>query len=72
MILEWIATLDGLEKNSASRPGKPPLYIHISGCGILSDNVRGEKVDNIKEWSDIGLDHKKYVPIFSFIRTAFR
>jgi len=52
------STLAGLEKSSASRPGDPPLYIHISGCGIFSDNARGEKVDSVKEWSDIGLDLK--------------
>lgn len=54
-----LATLDGLEKNSADRPGNPPLYIHLSGCGILSDNVRGEKVEHVKEWSDIGLNLKE-------------
>ena len=57
----FAATLDGLEKNSAARPGKPPLYIHVSGCGILSDNAHGERNDNIKVWSDIGLDLKEYV-----------
>ncbi|KZV72626.1 NAD(P)-binding protein [Peniophora sp. CONT] len=56
------ATLDGLTRNSAKHPGKPPLYIHVSGCGIISDNVRGEKVDNVKEWSDIGLDLKDCPP----------
>ena len=50
------ATLDGLEKSSAARPGNPPLYIHVSGCGILSDNARGELKDPVKVWSDIGLD----------------
>ena len=54
-----LATLDGLEKNAASRPGNPPLYIHISGCGIISDNIRGEKAENPKFWSDIGLDLKE-------------
>ncbi|KAF7333324.1 NAD(P)-binding protein [Mycena venus] len=49
------ATLEGLEKNSAENPGKPPLYIHVSGCGIISDNVRGEKVAHVREWTDIGL-----------------
>ncbi|PSS05532.1 hypothetical protein PHLCEN_2v3734 [Hermanssonia centrifuga] len=53
------ATLDGLEKNSAKNPGKPPLYIHVSGCGIISDNARGERKEHIKEWSDIGLDLKE-------------
>ncbi|KAI0314301.1 hypothetical protein OF83DRAFT_1165265 [Amylostereum chailletii] len=50
------STLAGLEKNSAKNPGKPPLYIHVSGCGIISDNVRGEKVDFVREWTDVGLD----------------
>jgi hypothetical protein len=62
-----IATLDGLEKNSANRPGKPPLYIHVSGCGILSDNARGEKVESVKVWSDIGLDLKEFVHSFWLI-----
>ncbi|EGN97180.1 hypothetical protein SERLA73DRAFT_183827 [Serpula lacrymans var. lacrymans S7.3] len=52
------STLAGLEKGSASKPGKPPLYIHVSGCGIISDDARGEPVENVKEWSDIGLDLK--------------
>lgn len=57
----FLATLAGLEKSSAARPGNPPLYIHISGCGILSDNARGEHVESVEEHSDIGLDLKKYV-----------
>ena len=56
-----IATLDGLEKSSSRRPGNPPLYIHVSGCGIVSDNARGEGPVNDKVWSDIGLDLSKYV-----------
>lgn len=58
-----IATLDGLEKNSAGRPGNPPLYLHVSGCGIISDNSRGEKVENPKFWTDIALDLNEYVPL---------
>ncbi|KAJ6536134.1 hypothetical protein B0H19DRAFT_1222948 [Mycena capillaripes] len=49
------ATLEGLEKNSAENLGKPPLYIHVSGSGIISDNVRGEKVTHVREWTDMGL-----------------
>ncbi|EKM53534.1 uncharacterized protein PHACADRAFT_125329 [Phanerochaete carnosa HHB-10118-sp] len=50
------ATLEGLEKNSAGRPGNPPLYLHVSGCGIISNNTRGEKTENPEFWTDIGLD----------------
>ncbi|KIJ16255.1 hypothetical protein PAXINDRAFT_114072 [Paxillus involutus ATCC 200175] len=53
------STLSGLETNSRNHPGKPPLYIHVSGCGIVSDNARGEPVESAKEWSDIGLDLKQ-------------
>jgi nucleoside-diphosphate-sugar epimerase len=56
-----LATLDGLEKSSAKRPGRPPLYIHVSGCGIISDNARGQGPVTGKFWSDVGLDLKKYV-----------
>ncbi|KAI0820977.1 hypothetical protein BC629DRAFT_1587318 [Irpex lacteus] len=52
------ATLDGLEKRSAARPGNPPLYIHVSGCGIISDNARGQGPVSGKVWSDIGLNLK--------------
>ncbi|KAI0090563.1 hypothetical protein BDY19DRAFT_887189 [Irpex rosettiformis] len=52
------ATLDGLETSSAKRPGNPPLYIHVSGCGIISDNARGQGPVSGKVWSDIGLDLK--------------
>lgn len=57
----FIATLDGLEKKSAARPGNPPLYIHVSGCGIISDNARGQGPVSGKVWSDIGLNLKEYV-----------
>ncbi|KAI9566146.1 hypothetical protein HD554DRAFT_1227411 [Boletus coccyginus] len=56
------STLAGLDMNSKNNPGKPPLYIHISGCGIVSDNARGEPVEYVKEWSDIGLDLKQCNP----------
>ncbi|PBL02702.1 NAD(P)-binding protein [Armillaria gallica] len=52
------STLAGLEKNSARHPGKPPIYLHISGLEILSDNCRGESVDpaNIRWWTDSSLN----------------
>ncbi|KAH7915557.1 hypothetical protein BJ138DRAFT_1141601 [Hygrophoropsis aurantiaca] len=53
------STLAALETNSKNNPGKPPLYIHVSGLGIISDNARGEPVEHVKEWSDIGLDLKQ-------------
>ncbi|KAA1467186.1 NAD(P)-binding protein [Dentipellis sp. KUC8613] len=56
------AILQGLEKNSLARPGQPPLYIHVSGCGIVSDDARGEPVDHVQEWSDIGLDLNQCPP----------
>ena len=37
------------------------MYIHVSGCGIISDNARGELKENMKVWSDIGLDLKEFV-----------
>ncbi|KAK0206697.1 hypothetical protein DFS33DRAFT_1372937 [Desarmillaria ectypa] len=52
------STLVGFEKNTACHPGNPPIYIHVSGLGILSDNCRGESVDpaNIRWWTDTGLN----------------
>ncbi|KAK0453790.1 hypothetical protein EV421DRAFT_1766427 [Armillaria borealis] len=52
------STLAGLEKNSARHPGNPPIYMHVSGLGILSDNCRGESVDpaNIRWWTDTSLN----------------
>ncbi|KAI6044884.1 hypothetical protein EDC04DRAFT_2599235 [Pisolithus marmoratus] len=54
-----LSTLAGLEINARDNPEKPPLYLHVSGCGIVSDNVRGEPVESVKVWSDIGLDLKE-------------
>ncbi|KAJ8521054.1 hypothetical protein ONZ45_g2196 [Pleurotus djamor] len=55
------SVLAGLEKGSATRPGDPPFYLHVSGTGMLSDNVRGAQVDEstITEYSDIGFDMAK-------------
>ncbi|KIK80071.1 hypothetical protein PAXRUDRAFT_36289 [Paxillus rubicundulus Ve08.2h10] len=52
LIGRLIATLADLETNSRNHPEKPPLY--VSGCGIISDNARGEPVEIGKGWSDIG------------------
>ncbi|KAL0949843.1 hypothetical protein HGRIS_009877 [Hohenbuehelia grisea] len=59
------AILAGLKKNSSANPGKPPLYTHVSGCGIVSDNCRGEHVDlsDLARHSDIGFDLGKCDPI---------
>ncbi|KAF8665623.1 hypothetical protein AX16_000078 [Volvariella volvacea WC 439] len=48
------AILAGLEDASKQRPGNPPIYIHISGYGILSDNVGGEPVkrEKIPKYTD--------------------
>ncbi|TFK35052.1 hypothetical protein BDQ12DRAFT_760575 [Crucibulum laeve] len=53
-----ISTLGGLDKRSESKPGKPPLYIHISGLGITSDNSRGEfiELEKVPSYTDIGLN----------------
>lgn len=55
------AVLDGLTRKAAKNAGQPPLYLHMSGCGIIADNVRGEKVEFTKEWTDIDLDLDEYV-----------
>ena len=47
--------MTGLQKGSAEHPNESkPLYIHISGLGILSDNSRGEQLpaDRIVVHSD--------------------
>lgn len=55
------AVLEGLTRRAqAARKagGEPPIYLHMSGCGIVADNVRGEyrAPETIKEWSDLDLD----------------
>jgi len=50
-----MSVLAGLKKRSANKPNDPPLYIHVSGLGIISDNSRGEYATNPKWYSDIGL-----------------
>jgi len=58
------AVLVGLERQSAGRPGDPPLYIHISGLGIANDNCRGELVeeDKIPRYTDIGFSLDQVPP----------
>lgn len=53
------AVLAGLSRRGGdSRPA--PLYLHMSGCGIIADNVRGEYIDNPKEWTDVDLRLDEY------------
>lgn len=35
------------------KPGEPPLFLNISGIGILSDNARGEASKDVKVYSDL-------------------
>lgn len=51
-----IAILSGLQKNSTNNPGKPPLYIHVSGTGVTSDNCGGKHVELAEtlEYTDVG------------------
>ncbi|KXT06095.1 hypothetical protein AC578_1301 [Pseudocercospora eumusae] len=54
------AILEGLTKRSAAK-GRTneelPIYLHMSGCGIIADNARGERIPRecVKEWSDLDL-----------------
>ncbi|KDR74322.1 hypothetical protein GALMADRAFT_250148 [Galerina marginata CBS 339.88] len=58
------AILDGLGQQSEDRPGDPPLYIHLSGLGMASDNARGELIDedNIPRYTDIGFSLDQVPP----------
>lgn len=48
------AVIEGLTRQTAKSPdNRRPLYIHLSGVGIICDNVRGEKVKYTKEWTDM-------------------
>ncbi|KAF8665608.1 hypothetical protein AX16_000064 [Volvariella volvacea WC 439] len=48
------ATFAGLEDASKQRPGNPPIYIHVSGTAILSDNSKGEvgEISQIPKYVD--------------------
>ncbi|KAK5130586.1 hypothetical protein LTR08_001905 [Meristemomyces frigidus] len=48
------AVLTGLKRQVATGSRKPPLYLHMSGCGVIADNVFGERVEHPKEWTDVG------------------
>ncbi|KAK7689024.1 hypothetical protein QCA50_007715 [Cerrena zonata] len=50
------AILSGMTKRSAKKPGDPPLLLHISGCGCLSDNAQGNAAKDLKIYSDLDLD----------------
>jgi uncharacterized protein YbjT (DUF2867 family) len=49
------AVLSGLRKRVEGGGDRSPLYLHMSGLGIIADNVFGEKVEEVKEWTDVGL-----------------
>lgn len=51
-----LSTLAGLQKRSATKPDRPPIYIHVSGAGILEDNARGELLTPTHIWSDMDID----------------
>ncbi|KAF8655198.1 hypothetical protein AX16_003230 [Volvariella volvacea WC 439] len=42
------AILSGLEDASKQRPGNPPIYIHVSGYGALSDGAFGQAIEKSK------------------------
>ncbi|KAK4555782.1 hypothetical protein LTR86_007002 [Recurvomyces mirabilis] len=48
------AVLAGLRKRASTGSHRTPIYLHMSGLGVIADNVRGEKVDSVKEWTDAG------------------
>ncbi|KAL1717605.1 hypothetical protein EV715DRAFT_292098 [Schizophyllum commune] len=64
------ALLAGLEANSQANPGRPPLYIHLSGLGLISDNCRGEQLDESKVhiWSDLDFHPNRVEPTNSHFR----
>jgi hypothetical protein len=51
-----VAILAGLRAQVERNVERSPIYLHMSGLGIIADNVRGEKVDAVKEWTDLDLD----------------
>ncbi|KAF8891086.1 NAD(P)-binding protein [Gymnopilus junonius] len=57
------AILSGLETQS-KRTSSPPLYIHVSGTGITSDNSRGELLpeSQIPQYSDTTLKLEQLPP----------
>ncbi|KAI5895665.1 NAD(P)-binding protein [Schizophyllum commune H4-8] len=51
-----LSTLAGLTTRSAANPANPPIYIHISGAGIIEDNARGELLTPSHIWYDTDMD----------------
>ncbi|KAJ7583593.1 hypothetical protein C8J56DRAFT_830923 [Mycena floridula] len=49
-----VSILAGLKVRATSKP-EAPIYLHMSGCGITSDNSRGELFVPKKVFTDIGL-----------------
>lgn len=54
------AILAGLQKQSERDANCRPVYLHMSGLGVIADNVKGEKIDVIKEWTDVGFKLEEY------------
>ncbi|KAL1718111.1 hypothetical protein EV715DRAFT_201853 [Schizophyllum commune] len=51
-----LSTLAGLTTRSVANSSNPPIYIHISGAGILEDNARGELLTPSHIWCDTSMD----------------
>ncbi|KAF5341861.1 hypothetical protein D9611_001116 [Ephemerocybe angulata] len=54
------AILSGLQGQNQGSPGtQPPLYLHVTGLAITSDNCRGEDIPHRREnWaSDVGFNY---------------
>ncbi|TRM67015.1 hypothetical protein BD626DRAFT_167911 [Schizophyllum amplum] len=64
------ALLAGLETYSKAHPGAPPLYIHLTGLGLISDNCRGEQLDEsqVHIWSDLDFHPNRVDPTNSHFR----
>ncbi|KAK3113847.1 hypothetical protein LTR53_008454 [Teratosphaeriaceae sp. CCFEE 6253] len=48
------AILAGLKRDIAQNSHRRPIYLHMSGLGVIADNVKGEKIQHPKEWTDVG------------------
>ena len=66
-----IAILSGMERRSSRSPDRPPLLLHISGCGCLSDDARGQAAHDITAYSDLDLDLKLYVVLLRLVELCF-
>jgi hypothetical protein len=54
------AILAGLQTSVEADSSHDPIYLHMSGLGIIADNVRGERVEVVREWSDLTLSLDEY------------